>query len=145
MDANPAACTYYGYSREELLAMKMTDINTLPIKQIRSRNAAGLLGGKAAVLTFSTGWPAATFERWRYSAGPIQVKGKKLLYSIVHDITERRQAEEDLHLSYQRLNLLAGTASELLASAMPGQQLDDICLKLPRLSALRRVSKFSGG
>jgi PAS domain S-box-containing protein len=30
MDANPAACSFYGYSRERLLQMKISDINTLP-------------------------------------------------------------------------------------------------------------------
>ena len=37
VDANPAACSYYGYAREELTAKKIIDINTLPLKQIRRR------------------------------------------------------------------------------------------------------------
>ena len=29
-------------------------------------------------------------------SGPVTIEGRKLLYSIVHDITERKRAEESL-------------------------------------------------
>ena len=35
-DANPAACAYYGYSRAEFIARRITDLNTLPPDQIRA-------------------------------------------------------------------------------------------------------------
>ncbi len=129
VDANPAACGYYGYSREELLAMKMTDINTLPMEQVRSEMRQACAGEKQQFF-FQHRLAGGEIREVEIFTGAIQVKGKKLLYSIVHDITERRQAENELHLSYQRLNLLAGIASELLASAAPEQLLDEISQKL---------------
>ena len=40
--------------------------------------------------------------------GPIMVKGKKLLYSIVHDITERRRLEAEVAMKAQLLDLSDG-------------------------------------
>jgi len=34
MDANLTACDYYGYSRDEMTNMKITDINTLSQEQV---------------------------------------------------------------------------------------------------------------
>jgi PAS domain-containing protein len=33
-DANPAACSFYGYSREEITRMNITDINMLPRDEV---------------------------------------------------------------------------------------------------------------
>ena len=34
LDANPSACAYYGYSKEEFKRMAITDINTLSNKEV---------------------------------------------------------------------------------------------------------------
>ncbi len=129
VDANPAAGTYYGYAPEELTAMKMTEINTQPLKQLRQEMRQACSGEKQQFF-FQHRLAGGEVREVEIFTGPIQVQGKKLLYSIVHDITERRQAEEELRLSMKRLNLLAGIASELLASPVPEQLLDDISQKI---------------
>ena len=50
--------------------------------------------------------------------------------TVFEDITERQRAKEALQRSYQRLNLLADTASQLLASVSPQQVVDAICRKV---------------
>jgi signal transduction histidine kinase len=42
-------------------------------------------------------------------SGPILLQGKQLFYSIVHDITDRRQAEEALRMANRKLILLEST------------------------------------
>jgi PAS domain S-box-containing protein len=58
-------------------------------------------------------------------------KGQPRFYiSMVENITERKQAEEALQESNQRLDLLAETASQLLASASPQDIVDYLCRKV---------------
>ena len=55
---------------------------------------------------------------------PERVRGMSL------DITERKKMEEALRLSHQRLDLLAESASRLLASEAPQEVVDTICPKV---------------
>ena len=78
------------------------------------------------------------------SVKQIRLDGRALVLSSVRDITARVQADEELRRSNQRLDLLAGTASELLASAAPQELINDPLSQGMRLSRLRGVFKFSG-
>jgi PAS domain S-box-containing protein len=95
VDANPAASDFYGWSRDELSRMFIHEINTLPPDEIRramewsrcSRqvqfrfrhlNADGFIRD---VDVFST---------------RVMIGSKELLYSIIHDVTEKIRIEEKL-------------------------------------------------
>jgi PAS domain S-box-containing protein len=66
------------------------------------------------------------------SATPLTDSQGNLMGSVhvARDITARKQAEMALHRSNQRLDLLAETAGQLLASALPQQVVDDLCHKV---------------
>ena len=71
--------------------------------------------------------------RWMEGRGQVffDPDGKPVrMIGINMDITERKQAEEELRLSHQRLDLLAETASRLLASSDPQEVVESICLKV---------------
>ena len=104
VDANPAASTYYGYSREELLAKNMAEINTLPMKQIRAEMRQACAGEKQQFF-FQHRLAGGEIREVEIFTGPIQVKGKKLLYSIVHDITERRRLEAEVAMKAELLEM----------------------------------------
>ena len=104
VDANPAACAYYGYTRQELTVMKMTEINTLEIEQIRSEMRQACSGQKQQFY-FKHRLAGGDIREVEIFAGPILVKGKKLLYSIVHDITERRRLEAEVAMKAQLLEM----------------------------------------
>jgi PAS domain S-box-containing protein len=101
IDANPAACAFYGYPHAEMTQLKITDINQLTREQIfaemerakREQRRQFYFRHRVA------GGEVCDVEVF---SGPIEWRGKKLLYSIIHDITERRQAEEALRLSEER-------------------------------------------
>ncbi|MCU0844653.1 MAG: PAS domain S-box protein [Spirochaetes bacterium] len=92
IDANPSACRWYGWSCEEMRRKKITDINTLPPGDIR-REMQKAAAEKRNVFFFMHRLANGDVRDVEVYSGPITIKGKGLLYSIVHDITERKRVE----------------------------------------------------
>jgi diguanylate cyclase (GGDEF)-like protein/PAS domain S-box-containing protein len=102
VDANPAAAQFYGYPRATLLTMHITDINILPQEQVqlemeRARTEQRLY------FNFRHRLASGTVRDVEVYSSPIHIEGRSLLYSIVHDVTERRRTEEALHHLNTRL------------------------------------------
>jgi len=94
-DSNPAAERFYGWTREEIRTMKISEINTLSIEEIRTEmNLAVKL--KRNHFHFKHRLADGSVRNVEVYSGPITVKGKHLLYSIVYDITERLAAEDKI-------------------------------------------------
>jgi PAS domain S-box-containing protein len=103
VDANAAACDYYGYPVEQLTRKGIFDINRLPKEKV----VTDLIRAKnEREKHFHSTHYLADGERRNVEvySGPIQVKGKTLFYSIIHDITDRKRAEQALRESESRLN-----------------------------------------
>jgi len=105
VDANPAAARFYGYPAETLQQMKITDINILPSKTV--------LGNIEQTRTHQTNhW----YFPHRLASGEIRqvevhssrfyLHGRELLYSIIHDITDRQCFEDALQAQLKQEKLL---------------------------------------
>lgn len=99
VDANPAAAEFYGYRVETLRQMKITDINTLPPEEIVEK-IAQIVTQQRLSFVFRHRLASGEIRDVEVYTIPIVVRGRQLLYSIIHDITARRQAEEEI----RRLN-----------------------------------------
>jgi len=115
LDANPAACAYYGYSREKILSLNIADINILPKEQIlealeqeKSRD----INHFYFTHRLSNG-VLRDVERYSY---PILMDGKKLLYAIISDITDNRKMRSELVRAKMEAELANQAKSEFLAS-----------------------------
>jgi PAS domain S-box-containing protein len=102
VDANPAACSFYGWSQKELTSKKITDINVLTNEQVfqemeRARSA------QHQHFYFSHRLASEEVRDVEVYSGPIMLHGKQLLYSIIHDISKRKQAEEELRRAHAGL------------------------------------------
>lgn len=95
-EANPAACAYYGYTREEILSMCIQDINMLPKEEVE----------KCRLLAFKEEQRYFVFPH-RLKSGeirlvdvyscPVTQSGEKLLFSIIFDVTDREKYKEELY------------------------------------------------
>jgi diguanylate cyclase (GGDEF)-like protein/PAS domain S-box-containing protein len=96
VDANHAAEKFYGYAAVEMRAMHITQINIdSPQHDAEERELARRNERNYFMCThrLSNG----EMRSVEVYASPVEVGGKELLFSIVHDITARKQLEEQMH------------------------------------------------
>lgn len=95
VDANQAACQYYGYTRDILTNKKLTDINTLPRTSLLEELQEAAQGNQRYTYNLHRLGSGELRDVEVYS-GPLMLEGKQLLYSIVHDISDRVQREREM-------------------------------------------------
>ena len=101
VDANPAAASFYGYERSRLRALRITDINTLPAEEVR-RALAQASAERRTLFQCRHRLASGELRDVEVHCGPVDLARRRLLYSIVHDVTDRRRAEEALSRSDER-------------------------------------------
>jgi PAS domain S-box-containing protein len=95
VDANPAAVTYYGWTSAELRTMNISAINTRPPSDIH--NQMDLARNESHTrFVFQHRRADGSVRDVEVFSGPIKREGRSLLYSIVHDITVRKQHEREV-------------------------------------------------
>jgi PAS domain S-box-containing protein len=95
VDANPAAESYYGWSREVLRSKHISDVNTLSPEEIgvAMERARAL---KKKHFQFRHRRADGSVRDVEVYSGPICVHDRELLYSIIFDNTDRIHAENEL-------------------------------------------------
>ncbi len=103
ISANEAATRYYGHPPGHLLTMTVADINTLPAEQVTEERQRALKEERNYFI-FKHCLAGGEIRDVEVYATPIEIGGRTLLFSIVHDITERMRTSEALQKqeSYQR-------------------------------------------
>ena len=96
IQANKAAADFYGWPIEELSKISILQINTLPPESVMNEMNKTLSSGSLHFVFQHRRSDNSIRDVDVYSSN-IEVKGKNFLYSIIHDITEQKQAEEKLN------------------------------------------------
>ena len=95
IDANASASKFYGYSVSELSSMKIDEINKLAPGQVQNEYKDAANQHKN-YFVFPHQLANGEERLIECHSSPIEYEGKIILFSIINDITERKQLEEQL-------------------------------------------------
>ncbi len=98
VDANEAASRFYGYPAARMKAMNINELNTLPQDRIEAELARASREERN-YFVFPHRLGDGEVRTVEVHSSPLDVGGKPLLFSIIHDITERHHAEAALRQS----------------------------------------------
>jgi len=90
VDANTAACQFYGWSYDQLTKKKVPEINLLTEDEVL-REMKRAVRENRNYFVFDHQLANGEIRHVEVYSGPIEIRGRKVLYSIVHDITKRRE------------------------------------------------------
>lgn len=106
LDANSAACSYYGYSLEELRKMNIFMIHYSKRKQLL-QDTQSSINGEKSVFYLKHRLSSGEVRDVEVHSGPISIENQQVLYLIIHDITDKKRSEEALLMANKKLNLLS--------------------------------------
>lgn len=95
VDVNEAAIKFYGYTREEFIGKNINQINTLTSEEIKIE-MENVHSGKQNHFIFKHKLASGEIKNVEVYSGHFDYAGRHIIYSIVHDITERLLAEKAL-------------------------------------------------
>jgi diguanylate cyclase (GGDEF)-like protein/PAS domain S-box-containing protein len=93
--ANKAATAFYGYSKEQLVGMLTSQIS-LRASEDLALDRMGVIDRGAACFDYCHRLANGEIRDVELYSSPFDVYGRRLLYAIVHDVTERKLAEKRL-------------------------------------------------
>jgi len=109
---NEAAIQYYGFSREELIGKAMTELIVLPGDQVLQMLLEATQGPQYVHLQHRLA--SGEIRDVELARGPINVDGITYLFSIVHDITARKEAEDAIREGENKLHAITSTATDAI-------------------------------
>lgn len=136
VEANQAARDFYGYSREEFSAIKITDLNRLPPELVQ-RELDAARAERRSYFEFKHQLKSGVVRDVQVYSGPVQQGERQLLHSIICDITERNQLAEQLAHA-QRMDALGRLAGGV------AHDINNLLTALDMLSSLIRVDVDRG-
>jgi diguanylate cyclase (GGDEF)-like protein/PAS domain S-box-containing protein len=95
VDANTAAWRYYGYARQQLIGMNITQINTATPECVAKERQAAQREERNYFL-FSHRLKSGEVRDVEVYSTPLETPGRSVLFSIVHDVNEKNLTQHAL-------------------------------------------------
>ncbi len=94
-DANRAACRFYGYGHDEITGVKITDIEFTAAPS-RRRGSSDEKRKQEEHFPYKHKSADGEIRNVEVFKTPMAIGNKKLLYAIVHDVTDKTHAERTI-------------------------------------------------
>ncbi len=121
VEANQAACRFYGYPLDVLTTMYILDINTLSPAEIK-KEMDRAVQTESLFFNFKHRLASGEERDVEVYSGPVKTAEKTLLYSIVHDVTEQKKAQAALRDSEKRFRTLVESVDDIVFTLNAQQQ-----------------------
>ena len=112
IDANKAAETFYRCDRERLLTTSITEINMLPAHEV-AKAMNSVPSERGARFQFTHRLLDGTIRHVEVFTSLILFRGRKVLHSIIHDVTERNEMHKALQASEARYRTIFESMEDL--------------------------------
>jgi PAS domain S-box-containing protein len=96
LEANSSAVDFYGYDKDSLLSMCIQEIDTLPTVQLKNERLKAM-EQKQNYSIVPHKLANGDIRTVEVHSSPIDYGDKQVLFSIIHDITDRKKAEDLLN------------------------------------------------
>ncbi len=117
LDANPRACRILGYSRDELLRLRISDVHPAEMAEFRAFARAVVETGSGWTNELACLTRSGAVLPAEISASVIQRDGQPCVVAMVRDISDRKRAEAELEKYRESLErLVAERTAELRRS-----------------------------
>jgi diguanylate cyclase (GGDEF)-like protein/PAS domain S-box-containing protein len=102
VDANLAACRFYGYSREAFCRIHTWEINALGRQVLPIMSEVAKLPGGHRPLNFVHRMADGSLRDVQTYASPLEMDGKRLMLCVIHDVTEQKRLKNELEFAASR-------------------------------------------
>lgn len=113
LDVNHAAEKFYGWTRDQMRTMKISDVNTLSPEKIQLEMEK-VRAGLKNYFEFKHRLADGTIRDVEVYSTAMETDGKEVLYSIIHDVTDKRKAAEMALYEQYLMNALLDTTPDLI-------------------------------
>jgi PAS domain S-box-containing protein len=114
VDSNEAAIRFYGYPRARLLQLRIWELNQLPEADVR-RAMQSISDKVGQRFEFTHRLADGSVRQVEVFSCVLNASERKLLHSIVSDITERKQMEAALRASEERYRAVLEDQTEVIS------------------------------
>jgi len=115
LDGNDAALHFYGYSHDQLCRMNIAQINQYEPSQVHAHLQDAKTSSRNYFI-FPHRLSSGAVRTVEVHSSPTQINGRVVLFSIIYDITERKQAEMELQRRNAELARLYRVSGSLISS-----------------------------
>jgi PAS domain S-box-containing protein len=112
IEANQAAVNYYGYPQEQLVGMPVHNINMMAREEVTVQRKRAL-HEKQICFNFRHRLASGEVREVEVYSSTIEQNDKMMVFSIVHDVSERKRAEIELRDSEEKFRLLTENIREV--------------------------------